>query len=170
MRSRAQPGCQYASSRAWRRRRRSSGFRTISASSVNQTYAIISAQNDHLAVPIISTSWCDARMAARRRSHRSVPSMKRNRALEVRSMRAGHPGPHTTKALSQEASILNSSRRYRTSPRRGRLVDWSDQFARLICRRCASNASYESVGYAGSIDVTTTDVSLVIDSVKRCRG
>ena len=33
------------------------------------------------------------------------------------------------------------------------------------CRRCASDASYESVGNAGSIDVTTSDISLVTDSV-----
>ena len=31
-----------------------------------------------------------------------------------------------------------------------------------VCRRCASDASYESVGNAGSIVVTTTDKSLVI--------
>src|SRR6202040_2728970 len=42
--------------------------------------------------------------------------------------------------------------------------------ARLFCRRCACDASYDSVGNAGSIDVTTTDKSLVIDSVKRCKG
>ena len=33
------------------------------------------------------------------------------------------------------------------------------------CRRCASDASYESVGNAGSIDVTTSDIPLVTDSV-----
>jgi len=36
---------------------------------------------------------------------------------------------------------------------------------RRFCRRCASDASYDSVGNAGSIDVTTTDISLVTNSV-----
>ena len=74
--------------------------------------------------------------------------------------------------------MLNSARRHCTSPRRGRRVEWSDQRPgierlhfrpRLFCRRCASDASQESVG-AGSIDVTTTDKSLRTDSVKRCEG
>ena len=42
--------------------------------------------------------------------------------------------------------------------------------ARLFCRRCAVDARYESVRYAGSIDVTTTDISLRTDSIKRCEG
>src|SRR4030095_6452261 len=75
--------------------------------------------------------------------------------------------------------MLNSARWHRISPRRGRRVEWSDQRrgnvrlhfrARLICRRYACGASQESVGNAGTIDVTTTDNSLVIDSVKRCKG
>jgi hypothetical protein len=75
--------------------------------------------------------------------------------------------------------MLNSARRHRTSPRRGRRVEWSGQRrgivrlhfrARLFRRRCACDASYESVGNAGSIVVTTTDKSLRIDSVKRCEG
>src|SRR2546430_11283764 len=48
--------------------------------------------------------------------------------------------------------MLNSARRYCTSPLHFR--------ARRFCRRCASDASYESVGNAGSIDVTTTDIAL----------
>src|SRR5215831_13140250 len=74
---------------------------------------------------------------------------------------------------------LNSARRPLTSPSRGRLVEWSDQRPgierlhfrpRRLCRRCACDASYESVGNAGSIDVTTTDIPLRTDSVKRCKG
>src|SRR6516225_4860182 len=42
--------------------------------------------------------------------------------------------------------------------------------ARLICRRSGFDASYESVGNAGSIDVTTTDKSPRTDSIKRCKG
>ena len=68
----------------------------------------------------------------------------------------------------------NSPRRHCTSPSRGRLVEWSDQRSgieclhfrpRRFCRRCASDASYEPVGNARSIDVTTTDISLRTDSV-----
>jgi hypothetical protein len=79
---------------------------------------------------------------------------------------------------AQAAPMLNSARRHFTSPRRGRWVEWSDSrrgSERLhfrtcrICRRCACDASQESVS-PGSIDVTTADKSLVIDSVKRCRG
>jgi len=75
--------------------------------------------------------------------------------------------------------MLNSARRHFTSPRRGRRVEWSDPRRgserlhfrpRRICRRYASDASQDSVGNAGSIDVTTADKSLVIDSVKRCKG
>ena len=70
--------------------------------------------------------------------------------------------------------MLNSARRHFTSPRRGRRVEWSDPRRgserlhfrpRRICRRYASDASQESVGNPGSIDVTTADKSLVIDSV-----
>src|SRR5262249_55054634 len=70
---------------------------------------------------------------------------------------------HRQAAPSQSAdgaappAMLNSARRHCASRRRGRRVKWSDQRARLICRRCASDASYESVGNAGRIDVTTTD-------------
>ena len=75
--------------------------------------------------------------------------------------------------------MLNSARRHRTSPRRGRRVERSDQRLgierlhfrpRRFCRWCASDASYESVGNAGSIDVTTSDIPLRTDSVKRCKG
>ena len=41
---------------------------------------------------------------------------------------------------------------------------------RCFCRWCACEASYESVGNAGSIDVTTSDIPLRTDSVKRCKG
>ena len=91
---------------------------------------------------------------------------------------------HRQPASSQSADgagrpMLNSARRHCTSPRRGRGVEWSDQRrgsvrlhfrAGRICRRCASDASQESVGNAGTIDETTTDKSLVTDSVKRCKG
>ena len=74
--------------------------------------------------------------------------------------------------------MLNSARWHCTSPRRGRLIEWSDQRRgirfhfrpRRFCRRCASDASYDSVGNAGSIDVTTSDIPLRTDSVKRCKG
>src|SRR5262249_39495040 len=94
---------------------------------------------------------------------------------------------HCQPASSQSADgagppMLNSARRHCTSPRRWRRVEWSDPRrrvewrerlhfrARLISRRCAFDASYDSVGNAGSIDVTTTDKSLRIDSVKRRKG
>jgi hypothetical protein len=66
----------------------------------------------------------------------------------------------------EERPMLNSARRHCASPRRWRLIEWSDQQrgnvrlyfrARLICRQRAFGASQESVGNAGSIDVTTTD-------------
>src|SRR5207244_6442157 len=92
---------------------------------------------------------------------------------------ARHPGPRVTKGLSPMASLLNSARRHSITPRRGRRVERSDPQrgserlhfrARRICRRCASDASQESVGDPGSIDVTTTDNPFVIDSVERCKG
>ena len=118
-------------------------------------------------------------MAARRRPHRSVPLIERNRALELRGTRACHPGPRVTKGLLQMASLLNSACQLCVSPRRGRRVEWGDPRrgserlhfrARRICRRYASDASQDSVGNAGSIDVTTTDNPFVIDSVERCKG
>jgi len=114
-----------------------------------------------------------------RREERSVPLIERNRALELRGTRAIHPGPRATKRRPQRAPMLNSARRVCTSPGRRRLVEWSDPRrgserihfrARRCCRRCASDASYESVGNARSIGVTTTDISLRTDSVKRCEG
>ena len=42
--------------------------------------------------------------------------------------------------------------------------------AALICLRYTRDASYDSVVNARSIGVTTTDKSLRIDSVKRCKG
>jgi len=110
-----------------------------------------------------------------RREERSVPLIERNRALELRGTRAIHPGPRATKRRPQRAPMLNSARRHCISPRRGRWVEWSDSRrgserlhfrACRICRRCACDASYDSVGNPGSINVTTTDKSLVIDSVK----
>ena len=90
---------------------------------------------------------------------------------------------HRQPASSQSADgagppMLNSARRHCTSPRRGRGVEWSNQRPgirfhfrpRRFCRRCASDASQESVGNAGSIDVTTSDIPLRTDSVKRCKG
>src|SRR6476661_5787853 len=75
--------------------------------------------------------------------------------------------------------MLNSACQLCFSPRRARRVKRSDRQpgieclrlrAGRICRRCACDASQESVGDPGSIDVTTTDRSLRIDSVKRCKG
>src|SRR4029453_1088351 len=71
-----------------------------------------------------------------------------------------------TKADRAGPPMLNSARRHCTSPRRGRRVEWSDQRpgierlhfrSRWGCWRWASDASYESVGNAGSVDETTTD-------------
>ena len=45
-----------------------------------------------------STACCNVRMAARRRSHRSVPLIERNRALELRSTPATHPGPASSRS------------------------------------------------------------------------
>ena len=106
--------------------------------------------------------------ALRAHTAETQPQLHPACALELRSTRARHPGPRVTKGLSPMASLLNSARRHCTSPRRGRRVEWSDQRpgsvrlhfrSRRSCRRCASDASYESVGNAGSIDVTTTDIS-----------
>ena len=83
-----------------------------------------------------------------------------------------------TKRRRRSAAMLNSARRLSISPRRGRRVERSDprpgirfhSRPRRFCRRCASDASYESMGNAGSIDVTTSDIPLRTDSVKRCKG
>jgi hypothetical protein len=126
----------------------------------------------YLAHPHLWDSRCFR--AGVRREERSVPLIERNRALELRGTRASHPGPRATKRRPQRAPMLNSARRHCTSPRRGRRVEWSDQRRgierfhfrpRLFCRRCACDASYESVGNAGSVDETTADISLVTDSV-----
>ncbi len=131
----------------------------------------------YLAHPHLWDSRCFR--AGVRREERSVPLIERNRALELRGTRAIHPGPRATKRRPRTFLMLNSARRHCISPRRGRRVEWSGQRrgserlhfrARRICRRCASDASQESVGNAGTIDVTTTDNPLVIDSVKRCKG
>ena len=121
-----------------------------------------------------------ARMAARRRLHRSVPLIERDRALELRSTPARASKPRKSQSADGAGPpMLNSARRHCTSPRRGRRVEWSDQRrgnvrlhfrSRRSCRRCASDASYKSVGNAGSIDVTTSDIPLRTDSVKRCKG
>jgi hypothetical protein len=117
---------------------------------------------------------CNARMATRRRSDRSVPLIERDRALELRTAARASKRGSSQRSTAQPPPILNSARRHCTSPRRGRRVEWSGQRrgnvrlhfrARLFCRRCASDASYESVGNAGSIDVTTTDIALRTDSV-----
>ena len=83
------------------------------------------------------------------------------------------PNRHKAPTARASPAMLNSARRHSISPRRGRLVDWSDPrpgierlfHAGRICRRCACDASYESVVNPGSISVTTTDNPLVIDSV-----
>ena len=51
-----------------------------------------------------STACCNARMAARRRSHRPVPLIEDDRALELRGTRARHPGPRRHKAPTARAS------------------------------------------------------------------
>ena len=121
-----------------------------------------------------------ARMAARRRLHRSVPLIERDRALELRSTPAKHPGPASSQSADGAGPpMLNSARWHCTSPRRGRRVEWSDQrpgnvrlhfWTRRSRRRRASDAGYESVGNAGSIEVTTSNIPLRTDSVKRCKG
>ena len=82
------------------------------------------------------------------------------------------------KAYREGPPMLNSARRHSISPRRGRRVERSDPRlgrerlhfrAHRICRRCASDASQESVGDPGSIDVTTNNNPFVIDAVKRCK-
>jgi len=75
-----------------------------------------------------------------------------------------------TKRRPRRPPMLNSARWHCTSPRRGRRVECLHFRARLFCRRCACDASYESMGNAGRIGVTTADKPLVIDSGKRCKG
>src|SRR5947208_10419634 len=67
-----------------------------------------------------STACCNARMAVRRRSDRSVPLIERDRALELRSTpargiqaRIGHKAPNRA-----GSPMLNSARRHCTSSRR----------------------------------------------------
>src|SRR4029077_15524410 len=83
------------------------------------------------------------------------------------------------RATAQAPAVLNSALRHCPSPHRRRLAEWSGQRRQIgwsgllthrVSRRCASDASYESVGNAGSIDETTNDISPLIDSVKRCEG
>ena len=99
----------------------------------------------------------------------------------ARTMRhAGQPSrPACHKRPTAKGPMLNSARRHCISPRRGRRVEWSDQrpgnvrlhfWARRSRRQRASDAGYDSVGNAGSIDVTTSDIPLRTDSVKRCKG
>ena len=88
---------------------------------------------------------------------------ERDRSLELRSTPAKHPGPASSQSADGAGPpMLNSARRRCMV----RLHFWPRRF----CRRCASDASYDSVGNAGSIDVTTTDISLRTDSIKRCKG
>src|SRR5256886_10500326 len=101
-------------------------------------------------------------------------------ALKLRSTPAKNPGPESSKGPDGPGPPLpNSARGHCASPRRGRRVEWSDQrpgnvrlhfWARRSRRRRASDAGYDSVGNAGSIDVTTSDIPLRTDSVKRCKG
>jgi hypothetical protein len=85
---------------------------------------------------------------------------ERDRALELRSTPTkGIQGPHRHEAPDDAGpSMLNSARRYCTSVR-------LHFRPRRFCRRCACDASYDSVANAGSIAVTTTDKPLRIDSV-----
>ena len=52
--------------------------------------------------PIVSTACCNARIAARHCSRRSVPFIQGNRALEVHGTRASHPGPRRHKSAYGE--------------------------------------------------------------------
>ena len=51
-----------------------------------------------------------ARMAVRRRLHRSVPLIERDRALQLRSTPAKHPGPHRHKAPTAQAPRCSTQR------------------------------------------------------------
>ena len=116
--------------------------------------------------------------ALRAHTAETQPQLHPARALGYAARGPVITGPRVTKGLSPMASLLNSARRHCTSPRRGRQVEWSDERpgnvrlhfrSRRSCRRCASDASQESVG-AGSIDVTTNYNPLRTNSVKRCEG
>jgi hypothetical protein len=80
----------------------------------------------------------------------------------------------TKRRRREPPTLLNSARRHCIAPRRRRRVKWrdrrrwvkwSDRRASRTSRRIACGASYKSVGNARSIDVTTTDISLLADSV-----
>src|SRR6266481_9073923 len=58
-----------------------------------------------------STACCNAQMAARRRSHRPVPLIEDDRALELRGTRARHPGPRRHKAPTARAPQRWSAQR-----------------------------------------------------------
>src|SRR5437763_9856524 len=109
--------------------------------------------------------------AVRRCSH---PLIEDDHAVGVTQ----HPGllcrPTCHKGLPQSASILTSPCRHCIFPRPERRVEWSNLRAGIegllfcpcrLCRRCASDASEESVSDPGSIGITTTDNSFVIDPV-----
>jgi hypothetical protein len=110
-----------------------------------------------------------------RLSRRAFGSFDRTQSCARTTRHVGHPSrPASHKTPTATFLMLNSARRHCISPRRGRRVEWSDPRrgserlhfrARRFCRRCACDASQDSVGNAGCIDVTTTDNSLVIDSV-----
>jgi hypothetical protein len=114
--------------------------------------------------------------AGRRRSHRSVPSIERDRALKhYAARRPRHPVPGLSQSAAGAAPRCSTQRAGIAPPHAASLPGWIYFLlvalirlhfrARRSCRRCASDASYESVGNAGSIDVTTSDISLVTDSV-----
>jgi hypothetical protein len=71
---------------------------------------------------------------------------------------------------ADEPPMLNSARHRLGRSDRRPGIERLQFRARVICRRCALDASYESVGNAGSIGVTTTDKPLRTDSIKRCKG
>jgi len=57
-----------------------------------------------------STACCNAQMAARRRSDRSVPLIERDRALELRSAPAGACRPGSSKSASPQAPRCSTQR------------------------------------------------------------
>src|SRR4029077_214115 len=65
-----------------------------------------------------STACCNAQMAARRPSHRSVPLIERNRALELRSTPATYPGPASSRSARRRRAPRCSTQRAGIAPPR----------------------------------------------------
>jgi hypothetical protein len=65
-----------------------------------------------------STACCNARMAARSRSHRSVPLIERNRTLELRSTPARHPDPASSRSARRRRAPRCSTQRAGITPLR----------------------------------------------------